>query len=30
MLNGQGDFFRGRREITVAALEFGLSGRVRE
>ncbi len=30
VLNGQADIFRGRREITVAGLEFWLSDRVKE
>jgi uncharacterized caspase-like protein len=30
VLNGQADVFRGRREITVAGLEFWLSDRVKE
>ncbi len=30
VLNGQAEFFRGRREITVAGLEFWLSDRVKE
>jgi len=29
-LSGQADIFRGRREITVAGLEFWLSDRVKE
>jgi len=30
VLSGQADVFRGRREITVAGLEFWLSDRVKE